>query len=294
MLDSLDHVIIGVRDLGEATLHYTELLGREPAWRGSHPEAGTSNTLFRLDNTYVELLTPGRGGPISDLLTAWLGERGEGLVALAFGTPDAVACHGTFTERGLEPEPMEQEHGESGATDAVRQWKRVPLPLATTRGVILFAVEHTSAPELLQHSPAIAADDEAVSGLDHVVVRTSDAAAARALYGDGLGLRLALDRTAEQWGMRMLFFRVGGVTVEVTAPLDETASSGDSAKPDELWGLCYRMPDARSARARLDAAGVDVSEVRAGRKPGTSVFTVRSKTCGVPTLMLEAPPRDGP
>ena len=35
------------------------------------------------------------------------------------------------------------------------------------------------------------------------------------------------------------------------------------------------------------AAGLDVSEVRAGRKPGTRVLTLRDGTCGVPTLLLE-------
>ena len=35
-------------------------------------------------------------------------------------------------------------------------------------------------------------------------------------------------------------------------------------------------------------AGFDVSEVRAGRKPGTKVFTVRSGVPGAPTLMLSA------
>ena len=34
-------------------------------------------------------------------------------------------------------------------------------------------------------------------------------------------------------------------------------------------------------------AGVDVSEVRNGRKPGTRVMTVRSGTCGVPTLLVQ-------
>ena len=44
-----------------------------------------------------------------------------------------------------------------------------------------------------------------------------------------------------------------------------------------------RMPSAGG----LAGAGLDVSEVRAGMKPGTRVFTVRDGTCGVPTLMIE-------
>jgi hypothetical protein len=47
------------------------------------------------------------------------------------------------------------------------------------------------------------------------------------------------------------------------------------------------VPDAEAARTRLAAAGLDVSEVRPGRKPGTRVLTLRDGTCGVPTLLLE-------
>jgi hypothetical protein len=50
------------------------------------------------------------------------------------------------------------------------------------------------------------------------------------------------------------------------------------------------VADPEAARARMAAAGFDVSEVRAGRKPGTHVFTVRDAPAGVPTLMLSAEP----
>ena len=40
------------------------------------------------------------------------------------------------------------------------------------------------------------------------------------------------------------------------------------------------------AQHRL-AAGIDASEARSGRKPGTRVMTVRSGTCGIQTLLLE-------
>jgi hypothetical protein len=52
------------------------------------------------------------------------------------------------------------------------------------------------------------------------------------------------------------------------------------------------VPDADAARARLLDAGVDASEVRAGRRPGTRVLTVKSGTCGVPTLLIEPPSGD--
>ena len=51
---------------------YGRLLGRRPSWRGEHPGYGTANTLFRLDNTYLELLLE-LGIPAALLLLFGLG-----------------------------------------------------------------------------------------------------------------------------------------------------------------------------------------------------------------------------
>jgi hypothetical protein len=61
---------------------------------------------------------------------------------------------------------------------------------------------------------------------------------------------------------------------------------GISDDPDQLWGLSWRVPDTVKAHARLEAAGIDVTDVRDGRRPGSQVFTVRSRTEGVPTLVI--------
>jgi catechol 2,3-dioxygenase-like lactoylglutathione lyase family enzyme len=122
-----------------------------------------------------------------------------------------------------------------------------------------------------------------VAGLDHVVIRTPDPERAAALYGARLGLDMRLDRSNPAWGARLLFFRCGDLIVEIAHDL--AAGRGDG--PDTLWGLSWRVPDAMAARGRLQAAGLDVSEVRTGRKPGTRVLTLRDATCGVPTLLLE-------
>ena len=84
------------------------------------------------------------------------------------------------------------------------------------------------------------------------------------------------------WGTRLLFFRCGGAVVEISADLKAPVSDG----PDRVTGLAWRVADPAAARARLAAEGLDVSEVRAGRKPGTSVFTLRAGVPGAPALML--------
>lgn len=286
MLARLDHVILAVADLDAAARSTARLLGRSPSWRGEHPGAGTANALFRLENTYLELLAPAGEGPTGGALRRWLDARGEGPLGLAFGTDDAAACRAELAARGLEPGPVEKGMGRDVESGAFREWLRVPLPPARTRGVVLFAIEQLSPAGILPLVPAAGDEAAAVFALDHAVVRSSDAAAARALYGERLGLRLALDREFPQWGAQLLFFRVGGVTVEIAAELG--AAPGPDAG-DRLWGLSWRVRDADAARARLVAAGFDVSEVRPGRRPGTRVLSVRDGTCGVPTLVLEPP-----
>jgi catechol 2,3-dioxygenase-like lactoylglutathione lyase family enzyme len=283
MLDALDHVILAVRDLADATRRYATLFARRPSWRGEHPGQGTANTLFKLHNTYLELLCPEGDGPLGRLLAARLDSHGEGPIGLAFATRDADAAHAQLTARGLAPAPVAPGLGRDTDSGLIRRWRTTMLPAARTRGVLLFAIEHGS-PDLLPEAASVGPAEAVISGIDHAVVRTADAEAAIALYRDGLGLRLALDRSFPDWGMRLVFLRVGGVTIELAQPLSDPSLSRDT---DQLWGLSWRVPDADAARARLVAAGVDVSEVRPGRKPDTRVISVKDGTCGAPTLLIQ-------
>jgi catechol 2,3-dioxygenase-like lactoylglutathione lyase family enzyme len=282
MLISLDHLVITVRDLAAATQTYAALFGRQPSWRGNHPTWGTANTLFRLDNTYVELLSPAAAGPLGDALRQRLAEHGEGPYALAFGSADAVACASALRANGLPAGDPIDGSGREATSGVERRWRNVMLPSAATRGVALFAIEHRSPADALPPAVPTAAPAATVSGVDHAVIMTPDAEAAIRLYRDRLGLRLAFDRTFDERCLRLLFFRIGGITVELAAPLG--AAGGDS---DRFWGISYRVPDADAARTRVAAAGFDVSDVRSGFKPGTRVCTVRRETHGVATLLIQ-------
>ncbi|MEM1151914.1 MAG: VOC family protein, partial [Pseudomonadota bacterium] len=129
---------------------------------------------------------------------------------------------------------------------------------------------------------------DGIARLDHLVINTPNPDRAAALYGARLGLRLALDRTAEQWKTRFLFFRVGGLTLEVINRLDH---AHDPAAADSLWGLTWAVADLDAAHNRLTREGVAVSDIRTGRKPGSRVFTAKSHTLGIPTLFIAHAPR---
>ena len=299
-----------VPELNAAVRQYARLLGRTPSWRGEQPAAGTENSLFRLGNAALEIVAPTAAGPsglaearspsVSSAPHAWtadsLNERlnteGEGLLALVLGTEDVEAFRAELLERGLHPTPVEKQIDRDVESGAFREWRRVALSLETTRGVPLCAVENISPEDVVPMAAPLAEENESVFALDHTVVQTRDADATRSLYGDGLGLRLALERDFPQWGSRLQFFRVGGVTIEVAARYgdrnaSESVAADAPADRDRLWGLCWRVPNAVAARERMKGVGFDVSEVRDGRKAGTRVFSVRDGTCGVPTLVIE-------
>jgi catechol 2,3-dioxygenase-like lactoylglutathione lyase family enzyme len=284
MLSGFDHVTVAVRDVEAAAASYAMLLGRAPAWRGRHVGLGTDVALFALDNALIELVGPLAGAPVEEAegLRARLAAQGEGLMTLAFATDDAAACSAALRSRGVRA--TRPESGTARALDgSERSYQSVELARSATRGVTVLAVQRPDMAALRgsarprEHTPP-----NTLHALDHVVVRTSQPQAALALYGQQLRIRLALDR--ELGGTRMLFFRIGGVTIEV---VQEPAL----VDHDALWGLAFRARDLPAAHARLSAAGFALGEVRKGRKPDTQVCTVRSGTCGVPTLLLFDPSR---
>jgi predicted enzyme related to lactoylglutathione lyase len=158
---------------------------------------------------------------------------------------------------------------------AIREtWRSFRISTDRTHGVRMFVLER----EARLETPQVA---DGALALDHIVVRSADMERAAALYGARFGLAMRLDR--EVGGRRLMFFRIGDTIVEV-------AEDKGADHRDRLWGLSWRVADANADRARLAQAGLDVSDVRPGVKPGTRVFTVRDGTCEVPTLMIEAGP----
>lgn len=282
MLTKLDHVTIAVLDVALAVRSYQALLGCPPRWRGSHPELGTSAALFALSNSMVELMGPSPEAPDAvetQALRDALQAHGEGLSTLSFGTDRAVECTRLLRELGLRATTPQDGEARSHA-GVLRSYRLVELSPRSTRSLPISIVERS---EPLVPDSAAASERGEVQALDHVVIASADLDQAVTLYRDKLGLRLALDRVVR--GVRMLFFRVGGVTLEFV-------HDPARAEADALTGLAYRVQDLSAAHERMRGAGIELSERRAGLKPGTEVFTVRSGTHGVPTLVLRDPSRD--
>ncbi|MGB3627781.1 MAG: VOC family protein, partial [Henriciella sp.] len=164
----------------------------------------------------------------------------------------------------------------------VRHWRRFRCADEAVAGIKTFVIQPGTSLEPVAGPPGT------VQSLDHIVIATPNPDRALGLYGARLGLDLRLDRTAEQWNTRFLFFKVGGLTFEVTHRLDQAP---DPDGPDRIWGMTWTVDDLAAAHQRLEADGLNISDIRTGRKPGTRVFTVRDGTLGVPTLFISHDPR---
>ena len=277
MTSVVDHIIIAVDDLEQATQDYALMLGRAPSWRGTHPDYGSANTLFRIDNTYLELLAADGEGWAGDMVRNVVASEGSNLCALVFGTQDATAFLENARAQGLEVADPVDGHGIDTKTGATRTWRSMHWDGSAARGIFSFCIQHDD----LSALPMAEIEGEgAIPAVDHVVVQTQSRAAAKKFYGDQLGIRLALEQSKPDWGGEMLFFRTNSMSIEVVA----SPKTGDT---DSLWGLALKSQDIEATQKRMREAGIEVSQVREGRKPGTRVCTVKSHAGGVATLIVE-------
>ena len=275
MITGLDHVVVLVRDIAAAEAAYKTLFARTPAWRNSGD--GADRVLFTLDNMTLELMSPGGECANADRIRAVLNQQGEGLASICFRTNDIVKMHRRLERLTLKPEPVADAESRDATSGATLSWKRTRAATDATRGVRMFFLE------LAKERPlSVRTSPGSITAMDHMVVATADPERAAALYGARLGLDMRFDRSHPDWG-QLMFFRCGDLVVEV---VHRPGKDTDAAR-DRLWGLSWRVADADATRARLVSEGVEVSEVRTGRKPGTRVLTVRSGTCGIPTLLVE-------
>jgi len=270
LIEALDHIAVAVSDLDRAASAFEGLIGRPPDWR--EEAMGARHAWFQLANVALDVVQPDGPGESGDRVRARLAAGGDGLWGLAFATSDLDETRRVLERRGA----ASGEPADLLSTDA---WRLSFIEPQVTCGVPIALAERRRP----TRRPLASAPD-CVGALDHLVISTPNPDRAAALYGARLGLDFRLDRSNPQWGSRLMFFRCGGAVVEIGARIDAPASDG----PDRLSGLAWRVADPDAARARIAAAGFDVSEVRPGRKPGTRVFTVRSGVPGAPSLMLSA------
>ena len=170
MISSVDHLIIAVKDLNQATNDYEKVLGVSPCWKGKHTELGTKNALFNFETIYLELLSPSDAGPGSELINLLLEEKGDHLAGIVLGTQNIEQAQKDLNKNGYS---VEISSGEAinEKDGKIRRWKNIFLPNTLSRELFIFIIEHTEG-NLPKHESQ---DSSKVKKLDHVVINTQDA-----------------------------------------------------------------------------------------------------------------------
>lgn len=277
MINSIDHILIAVKDLENSIQEFTTVFGFEPAWRSSHPSLGTENALFLLENTYLELISIKEEGSFSEIISQHLEDKGEGIFGIALGVKDIEMIKEKLSKKIGEDLKILTGKGINNITQDERHWKNIFIPRNITRGVFTLLIEHTkgSLPEYKEQENSL------INRLDHIVINSNDPDGLIDLYRDKYEIRLALDQFIEQWGGRMLFFRTNHTTIEAIG------IKKDGSPEDSLWGLAWTTKDIKKAHKRLLNAGVNITDVKDGRKPNTLVATIKSHCSNIPTLLIE-------
>ena len=277
MIKSIDHILVAVKDLEKAVRDYSLVFGFGPTWQGNHPSLGTKNALFPLENMYLELIAIDDEGPLSETVNEHLKKNGESIFGLALETDNIELAKNELSASFNTDLEISDGKGVNNISKDERYWRNIFIPNKFSRGIFTLLIQHTKG-ILPEHDIS---DESNISRMDHVVINSNDPDGLVDLYSDKYGIRLALDQFVEKWGGRMLFFRTDHTTIEAIG------IKKDGPAEDFLWGLAWTTKDIKKTHKRLVDAGVNVTDIKDGRKPKTLVATIKSHCADVPTLLIE-------
>ena len=261
MIKSIDHILVAVEDLNKAVENYSLVFGFGPTWQGSHPSLGTKNALFPLDNLYFELIAVNDDGPLAETVNEHLEKNGESVFGLALETDDIEMAKKELSASFNTDLEISDGKGIDNVSNEERHWRNIFIPRKFPKHEI--------------------SEESSISRMDHVVINSNDPDGLVDLYKEKYGIRLALDQFVEKWGGRMLFFRTNHTTIEAIG------IKKDGSPEDSLWGLAWTTKNIKKAHKRLLDAGINITDIKDGRKPNTLVATIKSHCSNVPTLLIE-------
>ncbi len=235
--------------------------------------------MFTLANMSLELMAPSGEGPAGERVRAALDKQGEGLASLAFAVADITKAHRRLTRLGLAPDDIADGESLDLASGASMSWQRIRASDDFTHGVRMFFLQR---PEPLGR-PADPASGT-IEALDSLVLSTPNPDRAAALTEPGLVSIWPSTGPFPPW-IRGFCSSAAATTSSSRLSI---ASKTVLVQGPTRSGACPGGPRTSSPRRRgCGAAGLEVSDIRDGRKPGSRVATVKTGTFGVPTLLIQ-------
>jgi hypothetical protein len=284
-IELIDHPVIAARDLDAARSTF-ERLGFTVPPRGSHVEWGTGNLCIMFPDDYVEI----RGIIDASRFTMHLDEHlyayGEGLMGVAFGTPDIERSHRKMLEVGIAAGPVQKlsrnfEHPEGWTQPSFRLCAPDAADIEGLMHVVV--IEHLTPdllrrPEFLSHANSCIGVN-AMSGTIYDKRRVAEKL--RRLLGDDA-------ITEDEDGVRAVL--QSGQRLELLLPGEYERKYGviaDSPAPEtpRLGVMTLRVASLDALRDALGESGVDFTAESADL-----VRVGAEHACGATLLFTESAP----
>jgi len=260
-------VVVDVPDLDSAVADYARLLGQDPGPVEADLAQQTRSVFFPVRNMLLE----SREDSCADAKSA------VGLAGIRLDCDEVEEIKSRLSEIGSSLLPSESRKVDAAGEAEQRAWLSTFVDPDGSRSIPVELISEEVGERPTWADPSMPASEgrslesgSVIDALDHVVIMSGDIEATRDCF--------------EKRGVRLIFFRIGGVTIEIGGRLEAAPAPGSA---DRFGGLAWQVGDMDAIHSRLSADRFDVSEIRDGHKPGTRVCTVRDPVHDVPTLLIE-------
>lgn len=279
-ITGLDHAVIAVRDLNEATAVFHRL-GFALTPRGDHPEWGTANhcAMFRQD--YIAIQAATGAGTVADELRAFAAVRGDGLRGISLGTDNGAAVVERLNGLGHDvplPRALSRQIAEDGATATLR-FAETELPPDCAPGIHTRITQHLTAererfPQWLDHP-------NSAVGIASVSAIVADPVALAPAWDQVIGPHAAVitdDTVTIHSGRGLIFLS----KPDELTQLHPEAELDDLPPPPALVAMAVMVSDLERAAQWLKHNGVTFTRDREG-----TIRIPPSEACGVHLEMVK-------
>tara|TARA_Y100000768_G_scaffold387028_1_gene377000 strand:- start:3818 stop:4648 length:831 start_codon:yes stop_codon:yes gene_type:complete len=272
MLIRVQNIFLATKNIEETSQKFSIFFRRKPNFIGQSRKLGIDIISFGLNKTNICLISPKNSGIWSEKLNNFLKYKGEGIFGINFFSNDFNNDYNNFVKNHLKLSGKIESSFE-GNNDIEIKFSFFNILDKTIESLNILV---SSKIDFQDNKSSLKNN---VSKVNQLVIQTEDPDTIKEIFEGKLSIRLALDKTFKKWAGRMLFFRLGGVTLEVIEGKDIKQNS-------EYFGIGWHADNYNKCYDDLINDGFRLSEIRAGRKEGTLVSTLKEPILNIPTILI--------
>ena len=272
MLTRVQNIFLVTKNLEETSRKFSIFFGRKPNFTGQSKNLGIDIISFGLNKTNICLISPKSSGIWSKTINNFLKNKGEGIFGINFSSDNLESDYNNFVKNKLKLSDRISGYFEGNNKSQIKFSFFNILDNNIKSLNILISNEID-----FQNNKVYSKSK--VSKVNQLVIQTDDPESIKGIFDEKLRIRLALDKTFKEWAGRMLFFRLGGVTLEVVEGKDIKQNS-------QYYGIGWHADNYNNCYNALLKDGFSFSEIRKGRKKGTLVSTLKKPILNIPTILI--------